>query len=104
MKENPNTSGEEDLNPAEPAQEVPSSPIEKLTICGRLLLFVTLLLFCSGFYFSFLYVSDHLPSGSYPLFAVLMPTGTACLFFFLIAGWLLERAGVKIYNSRKKNK
>ncbi len=73
------------------------TPIEKLTISGRLLLVVTVLLFGSAFYFSFLYVADHFPPGSYPLIVILMPTCLACFFFFLTAAWLLERCGIQIY-------
>ena len=73
------------------------NPIEKLTIAGRLLLVVTLVLFSSGFYFSFLFIADHFPPGSYPLIVILMPTCLLCFFFVLVAAWLLERCGIRIY-------
>lgn len=71
--------------------------IEKLTIPGRVLLLATVLLFGSGFYFSFFFVADNFPPGQYPLVVVLMPTCIGCFFFFLIAAWLLERCGIQIY-------
>ncbi len=73
------------------------NPIEKLTIVGRILLIVTFLLFGGGFVFSFLFVADNFPPGQYPLIVILMPVGVGCFFFFLVAAWIIEKCGVKIY-------
>ena len=79
-------------------EERPPNGIEKLTIPGRLLLLVTVLLFVGGAYLTFYVVAMHFPSGSYPVFVIPMPAGDLELqLFFFIAARILERCGVRIY-------
>ena len=75
----------------------PPSLINKLTIPGRLLLIVTIMIFAGGVYFFFFQIIDSLLSGEYPWYMFCLPAALFCFFFFLCAGWLLERCGVKIY-------
>lgn len=79
------------------------SPIEKLTIPGRILLIVTILLFAAGIVFFFLRIAEKLPSGHYPILILVLPLGVACLTFFLATAWLLERGGIRIYASKPSN-
>jgi hypothetical protein len=73
------------------------SPLNKLTLTGRMLLLAHLLLGIGG---SILYICDLLPRfrpGSYPAFMFVAPVGLACFFSFLIIAWTLERIGSQIY-------
>jgi hypothetical protein len=73
------------------------SPLSKLTLSGRMLLLVHLLLGIGG---SILYFCDFLPhfrTGSYPVFIFVAPVGLICFFSFLIIAWILERFGIQIY-------
>jgi len=78
-------------------EDRPPSPIDKLTIPGRLLLIATILLFGAGFYASFLFVGQNFPPGRYPMIFVCMPICMVCFFFFLVGTWILERLGVQVY-------
>jgi hypothetical protein len=83
-----------------PMEQRPPNGIEKLTIPGRLLLLVTVLLFAGGTYLTLHLVFEHFPTGSYPLFVILMPICIWCALFFLITARILERCGVRIYADR----
>lgn len=77
--------------------EQPSSPLNKLTFAGRLLLLIDLVLFIGG---TALYICDflpHFPTGSYPILMFAIPVGLGCFFFFLSFAWGLERVGIRIY-------
>lgn len=78
-------------------EERAPSPIDKLTIPGRLLLIGTILLFGLGFYWSFLFFGRNFPPGRYPIIFVCMPVFIVCFFFFVAGAWLLERLGVQVY-------
>ncbi|MES2694946.1 MAG: hypothetical protein V4773_15855 [Verrucomicrobiota bacterium] len=80
------------------------SPIDKLTIPGRLLLIFTIILFGAGFYFMFLFIANNRPSRSFPVIFISVPILMVCFFFFLIGGWLLERCGVQVYTHRGTGK
>jgi hypothetical protein len=83
-------------------EERPPNAIEKLTIPGRFLLLVTVLLFAGGTWLSLNVVLEHFPSGSYPVFVILMPICIWCALFFLIAARILERCGIRIYTERPR--
>jgi hypothetical protein len=73
------------------------SPLSKLTLMGRILLLVHLLLGLGG---PILYICDFLPQfrpGNYPVFMFVAPVGLVCFFSFLIIAWILERIGIQIY-------
>lgn len=75
------------------------SPLEKLTLTGRMLLVAHVLLGVGGLA---LYICDFIPQfppGRYPLLMFVVPVGLACFFLFLILAWLLEKLGVNIYKS-----
>lgn len=76
------------------------SPIDKLTIPGRLLLIGTLFLFGLGFYWSFMFFGRNFPPGSYPVIFMCMPVFIACFLFFVGGAWMLERCGVQVYNKK----
>lgn len=82
-------------------EDRPPSPIDKLTIPGRLLLIGSLVLFGIGFYFAFIGVEDW-PAGTYPLFVILMPVGFGTCIFYFGGAWILERLGVQIYVRKPK--
>ena len=75
----------------------PESPLEKMTLTGRMLLLGHVLLFVGG---SILYICDlipRMPAGRYPVFLFVLPVGFGCAFSFLLLTWILQRAGVRIY-------
>jgi len=76
-------------------EDRPPSPIDKLTIPGRLLLIADDSSFGAGFYASFLLSAEFSP-GRYPMIFVCMPI---CMFAFLLPRrtWILERLGVHVY-------
>lgn len=78
-------------------EEKPRSPIERLTFVGRLLLLGTLVLFGGAFYFYYMYLVEHLPSGHYFLVRFWLPVVVACPIFFFLAAWILGRCGIRIY-------
>jgi hypothetical protein len=78
-------------------QPPPSSPLNKLTFVGRLLLLIHLVLFVGG---TALYICDFLPQfppGRYPVLMFAIPVGLVCFFLFLLLAWLLERVGIRVY-------
>ena len=82
--------------PSELMEQTPS-PLKRLTLAGRMLLLIHLLLCIGG---SALYICDFLPRlpvGSYPILMFVIPVGLVCCFVFLALAWVLERVGVKIY-------
>ena len=73
------------------------SPLNKLTLAGRILLLVHLL---SGIGGAALYICDFVPqfpTGSYPILMFVIPVGIVCFFLFLAVAWILERLGIRIY-------
>src|ERR1051325_5755505 len=78
-------------------EQMRPSPVDKLTIPGRLLLILTILLFGGTCFFYFMYVVQDLPSGRYPVFMFWFPVALVSAIFFLIAAWILERLGIPIY-------
>ena len=78
------------------------SPIDKLTIAGRLLLIADFVLFGVGFYIAFFFIAENFPPGRYPVVFICMPIFIVCFFFFLIGAWLLERCGVQIYVNKPR--
>jgi uncharacterized RDD family membrane protein YckC len=75
-------------------------PADWFTVPGLLLLIFTILACAATFVWYFLATSDNLPAGSYPIFFWLFPILTGGLFFFLIAAFLLEKLGIRIYRRR----
>ncbi len=77
--------------------EQPASPLNKLTLAGRMLLLIHLVFGIGG---SALYICDLLPrfpSGNYPILMFVIPVGLLCFFLFLAFAWILERVGIQIY-------
>ncbi len=77
--------------------EQPGSPLNKLTLAGRMLLLIHLVLAIGG---SALYICDFLPQfprGNYPILMFVIPVGLVCFFLFLALAWVLERFGIQIY-------
>jgi hypothetical protein len=77
--------------------EQPPSPLNKLTLAGRMLLLIHLVLFIGG---TALYICDlipHFPTGSYPILMFATPVGLVCFFLFLAFAWILERLGIQVY-------
>jgi hypothetical protein len=74
--------------------------IDRLTLKGKLLLLVTVVLFGGGFYFTVYRIMLNLPSGQYPLLYLFGPLAIWCVLFFLISARLLEHFGVRIYIAR----
>lgn len=75
------------------------SPIDNLTVAGRLLLVGTLLLFGGGFYITIFYLADNFPPGQYPILVLLFPTCLVCFFIVLLTAWILRRCGIPIRKS-----
>ena len=76
------------------------SPVDKLTIPGRLLLIADIIVFALGFYLTYFFVAENFPSGSYPIAFLCLPIFIVCFFFFLIGAWILERLGIKVYAAK----
>jgi hypothetical protein len=73
------------------------SPLSKLTLTGRMLLLVHVLVGMGG---SILYICDLLPQfrpGNYPVLMFVVPVGLVCFFSFFLIAWILERIGIQIY-------
>ena len=73
------------------------SPLQKLTLTGRMLLILHLLLDIGS---SAYYICDYItqfPPGRYPIIMFVVPVGLACFFSFLFIAWGLERLGIQIY-------
>jgi hypothetical protein len=83
-------------------EEKPPLPIEKLTLPGRLLLLFTVFLLGGGVYYFLSYGVEHFPVGRYPIWFFLGPVAVGCVLFFLLAAWLLEHCGVRIYANQSK--
>jgi len=79
-------------------QQDDAPPIAKwLTVPGRLLLIITIAGSGGLFCVYFLESTKSLPGGSYPIVIWLVPVGMAGFAFFKVTAFLLEKAGVKIY-------
>lgn len=81
----------------DPRPEELSPVIKAFTVPGRILLIATVLFGVATFVIYVSWVVPDLPAGSYPLFMFLIPVALGHLILFLVAAWILERLGVKIY-------
>ncbi|MBK1884226.1 hypothetical protein JIN85_17535 [Luteolibacter pohnpeiensis] len=68
---------------------------DHLTLSGRLLFILSVLIFATGFYNRFCNTADN--GTSFPLFIVLAPPVTISIFCFFGGAWILERCGIQIY-------
>lgn len=75
----------------------PDSPFEKLTVAGRSLLVLTVILFGGFGLWAGLKIMEDLPPGSYPLLILVVPVAGTGVLTFVGVGRLLERWGVRIF-------
>jgi hypothetical protein len=77
------------------------SPVNKevgtnLTIPGRFLILVTVVVAVVGPFLLFLCVYDSLPAGGYPLWFFGIPVWFGCVIFFIVMASILRRLGIPV--------
>ncbi len=92
----------DDADHDEHADPDPPGLAKWLTVPGRLLLILTFILGGAGFYFFAMNTLPSLPSGSYPVMFWVAPVVLACVIFFFAVAWVLERAGVRVYQKKRQ--
>jgi hypothetical protein len=72
-------------------------PSDYLTIPGRILAFISLLLAAGGFWANIAWVWEDLSPGSYSLLFFAMPAMVAAAFLFFLGAAVLKRLGVAVF-------
>jgi hypothetical protein len=75
-------------------------PISLLTIPGRLLLILTLLLSGAAFVTYFLRIARDLPYGTYPILIFAMPIIVLAICFFYGASWMMKKFSIMTFKNQ----
>jgi hypothetical protein len=77
---------------------------QPFTLVGRLLVLFTLTLAVGGPFAYFYWLSDDLPSGSYPLLLFALPILIGAAIFFALATLVLRSMGIPVFKEQGSNR